>query len=541
MVSYSSLILIECLILIPFFTFSLFSNKKPLSLPISGKRLALLMFIGALALFLLPKLNLLYHYDFTKLTTDAWNHYRAIISSTEQGHFDINIYPFYSMFPVTYASEIFLAKLGGISLFNAMTVYYLVIGVSGLLIIREVGNSLIKGSKADKIVFTGVISVVYAYLQYFNLVVVQQYPLALGVIAALFSIYSFTLLPYRKNRLLVFLGVATVLLCLSHPFAALMISILFAIYIVVYRLNIKRSYFHRIFDTRHIAVFFSLTAFVIGAAYTQFATPQIFEHGVEWSTRNFVYSWDILTSEFFERTEAGVDESFESRYRGIDAIIYPLNWSIPTSISLSVLIYALYKRLHIEEDETYLLVTLSLVSFLLLILTFALSFVEFAFSRYFGTYALMFNAPVTAYVLYRIIRARMIYLKYAGMVVFAVAIIASLTDPTFLPEISFQGSTYRDEQVYPKQSDLVAWNDFYSKISDQNTTVLTNLDASPIDPVKNMHNYTGIIFQNSSQHISFEKDTFLIIDKQKLDFSERLQTNTSLNKVYDNSVVFFGR
>src|SRR3712207_7023710 len=42
--------------------------------------LALLMFIGALALFLVPKLNLLYHYDFTKLTTDAWDHYRAIIS-----------------------------------------------------------------------------------------------------------------------------------------------------------------------------------------------------------------------------------------------------------------------------------------------------------------------------------------------------------------------------------------------------------------------------------------------------------------------------
>jgi hypothetical protein len=540
-VSYSSLILIESLILIPFFTFLLFSNKKPLSLPISGKRLALLMFIGALALFLVPKLNLLYHYDFTKLTSDAWDHYRAIISSTEQGHFDISIYTFYSMFPITYASEIFLAKLGGISLFNAMTAYYLVIGVSGLLIIRELGNSLIKGSKADKIVFTGVISVVYAYLQYFNLVVVQQYPLALGVIAALLSIYSFTLLPYRKNRSLIFLGVAAVLLCLSHPFAALLTSILFAIYIAIDRLNIKRSYFHRIFVTRHIAIFLSLTAFVLGSAYTQFAIPQIFEHGIEWLGRNFVYSWDILTSDFVETTQGGVEESFENRYQGIEAIIYPLNWSIPASTSLSVLIYALYNRLHIDEDERHLIVTLSLVSFLLLFLTFALSFVEFAFSRYFGTYALMFNAPVTAYVLYRIIKARIIYLKYAGMVVFAVAIIASITDPIFLPEISFQGSTYRDEQVYPKQSDLVAWNDFYSKIGDQNTTVLTNLNQGPIDPIKNMHNYTGIIFHNSSQHISFEKDTFLIIDKEKLDFSERLQTNTSLNKVYDNSVVFFGR
>jgi hypothetical protein len=540
-VSYSSLILIECLILIPFFTFLLFSNKKPLSLPISGKRLALLMFIGALALFLLPKLNLLYHYDFTKLTSDAWEHYRAITSSTEQGHFDINIYPFYSLFPVTYASEIFLAKLGGISLFNAMTAYYLVIGVSGLLIIRELGNSLIKGSKADKIVFTGVISVVYGYLQYFNLVVVQQYPLALGAIAALLSIYSFTLLPYRKNRSLIFLGVAAVLLCLSHPFAGLLTSILFAIYVIIDRLNTKRSYFHRIFVTRHIAVFLSLTAFITGVAYTQFATPQIFEHGIEWSARNFVYSWDALTSEFFETTEAGVEESFESRYQGIDAIIYPLNWSIPASTSLSVLIYALYNRLHIDDDERHLIVTLSVVSVLLFIPTFALSFVEFAFSRYFGTYALMFNAPVTAYVLYRIIKARIIYLKYAGMFVFAAAIIASITDPTFLPEISFQGSTYRDEQVYPKQPIFVAWNDFYSKIGDQNTTVLTNLHPSPITPIKKMHNYTGIIFQNSSQHISFADASFIIIDKDILDFSERLQANTSLNKVYDNSVVFFGR
>jgi hypothetical protein len=431
-----------------------------------------------------------------------------------------------------------------------MTAYYLVIGVSGFLVIRELGNSLIKGSKADKIVFTGVISVVYAYLQYFNLVVAQQYPLALGVIAALLSIYSFTLLPYRKNRSLIFLGVAAVLLCLSHPFAAMLTSILFVIYIIVVRLNIKRSYFHRMFVIRHTAISLSLTAFVIGSAYTQFAIPGIFEHGIEWMTRNFVYSYDILTSEFFETTEAGVDESFESRYQGIEAIMSPLNWSIPASTSLSVLIYALYKRLHIEEDERHIIVTLSLVSFFLLFLTFSLSFVEFAFSRYFGTYALMFNAPVTAYVLYRIIKARIIYLRYAGMVVFAVAIIASITDPSFLPEISFLGSTYREDQTYPKQTDLVAWNDFYSKIGDQNTTVITNLHPSPIDPIKFMHNYPGFInatndpyqaVQNSSQHISFADTSFLIIDKDTLDFSERLQANTRLNKVYDNSVVFFVR
>jgi len=399
--SYSLTVLIETLAAVGLFSFFLFMPKRQESL--FGARkfvlISVICFAAAILLFLVPKINVLYDYSYTKLTADAWAHYEVLDLSSKAGHFNHDIYPYYSKFPITYATEIILSKTTGLSAFDSMTIYYLVAGILGLLIIYALSKNLIKGSQADKIMFTGLVAVVYSVVQYFNLVVVQQYPLAIGAISALLCLYSFSLIATKKKKSLILLCLAGSLLVISHPFAPILTAIVFVTYFLIDKFTFKEGPY-RFLVARRVSIFMALTIVIAGATYVVYAVPEFSGFGFGWFKENVQFSLNTLTSSLLSATEHGVESSFENRYQGIETIIYPLNWALPAASSISMLVYVLSKRLRLEEDAKQLLVPLTLVSSFLFFATFLFSLTEFAFSRYFGVFALTFNIPIFSYVIF---------------------------------------------------------------------------------------------------------------------------------------------
>jgi hypothetical protein len=358
--------------------------------------MAVVLFSGSAILFLLPKINLVNSYEHTKLTVDAWDHYVVTRTWGDTGTIP-NFYSYYSTFPVTYVPQIVLHQVAGVSLFDSMTIYYLVVGVAGLLVTFGIAGEIVRGPKSERIIFAGISGVTYSFLQYFNLLFVQQYPAAIGTVATLFCIYAFILFARERKRAIICLCIAGIILAISHPFAPIFVAILFLVYYLASKALVLKSNIYQVLVSRRVAVFISLTAIVAGMTYSMFVATGLFDHGVGWAQRNFEYTFESLSSEFAESTASGVGRTFERRYQDMDTILYALNWALPTSTSASMLFFLLIRRTKIEDGRSvHLLFPLAIVSTFLFILSFAFSFVEFAFSRYTGAYALAFNIPITS-------------------------------------------------------------------------------------------------------------------------------------------------
>src|SRR5205807_7573501 len=94
--SYSLIIVMEVLVLVPFFTYSLLASKQTSSVNLTKRKLNLVitaLFIGSVILFLAPKLNLIYEYDYTKLTADSWAHYFVTKGWSDTGILQQTTYP----------------------------------------------------------------------------------------------------------------------------------------------------------------------------------------------------------------------------------------------------------------------------------------------------------------------------------------------------------------------------------------------------------------------------------------------------------------
>lgn len=551
------MIVVEALLLISIFTLFLVVGRKRLSTSSfltsrsavdrrKATMIAVFLMIGAASLFLAPKINLLLEFDdYTKLTRDSWDHYLVLNSwNATSGNLDTNVYPFYAKFPITYSAQLMLHQIAGLELLQSMTVYYFAAGIGGLFIVFGIGREIISGSRNEKIVFGGIAGIVYSFLQYLNLIFVQQYPIALGTVAALLCVYSVILLIRRKRRSFVYLCVAAIILVISHSTGPIFASSLFGMYFLTSKLLPSKNGsngIRRAMLSRRAALFMCLTVIVAGWTYSTFVASGSFESGIRWSELNVKYTAEKLTSELFESTTSGVGQSFEGRYNLTDILIYPLNWALPVSTSISVLIFFLIKRGKVEEDqELRILFPLAIVSTIMFIFTFAFSFVEFAFSRYFGAFALAFNIPVTALLIFRIVRARIVVMKYVTFAIFAFAIFASVTDPSMLPFINDGQTVYRSEEIYPTRFDLSAWNDFYSSLGDDRRLIWTNLDAAPIRYFQEVNQYDNEIVMNPLNYTLTSDNAYLMIDKDRADLSEELQNNPVLDKVYDNSRVFLG-
>jgi len=548
--SYALILVIEALVLVPFIIYSLLTSKQVSISNLDRKKivwLACLLLIGSGILFLGPKLNLISEYNYTKLTADSWAHYFITKDWSDTGSLQGTNYQFYSKFPLTYVPQVLLHYMTGLSAFDTMTVYYLTAGISGLLLVFGISREIIKGSNVEKLIFAGIAGGVYSFLQYFNLLFAQQYPLAIGTLATLLCIYSFALLINRRKRSLIYLCISGILLALSHPFAPILISILFLVYFLLGKARAFTPNPYRGLISRRVALSMSAIAIVTGMMYTVFVTSGVFENGVRWSELNVRYTWAKVTSQLAEETVSGVGSSFEGRYQSFDAVLYPLNWALPTASSIGMLIFFLSGKSRLEEDHLHLLLPLSIVSTFLFILTFAFSFVEFAFSRYFGAFALTFNIPVSAYMIYRIMFAanrstlRMSVLRYATVALFGMGVVASVTDPTMLPQINIGDVVYRDTKIYPTELELVAWQDFYGTVGDEHRSIRTNLNAGPVDYFKNTNGYENIIVKNPKNYTLTAENAYLVIDKDSLDLGTELQENSLLDKVYDNSEIYLGR
>ncbi|MFY3740890.1 MAG: hypothetical protein HMLIMOIP_001335 [Candidatus Nitrosomirales archaeon] len=541
------MIVIEVLILVAAFTFLLFLTRKGVvsrSLLFGRQRaklIASLLLVASVVIFIAPKINLLNNYEYTKLTADSWDHYLVVNSWSETDGFQTKTYPYYTKFPVTYSVQIMLHQLSGLSLFDSMTVYYLFVGIGGLLIIYGIGREIIKGSGTEKMIYAGIAGLVYSFLHYFNLLFVQQYPIAIGTVVGLLCVYSFILLVKRRKRALIYMFVAGVVLAISHPFAPIFLSLLFLTYYITNRVVPFRSNLYKGLISRRTALLMSFTILIAGMTYSMFVATGTFESGVRWSELNTQYTLQKLSSQFLESTLSGVEESFEARYGIIDSMIYPLNWALPASASISVLIFFLIRKLKVEEDEElHILFPLSIMSTLLFLLSFAFSFVEFAFSRYFGAFALALNIPVTAFLIFRIVKTRIAFAKYIVYGIVGFAIISSVTDPTFFPYIGYETSVYRDAKIYPSELDIVAWNDFYSSVSSQQKIIETDLHGAPIKYFKETHDYNNEIVVNPNTYTLTSDNAYVVIDKDKTDLTPQLQDNPLLDRVYDNSKIYFG-
>jgi len=539
------MIVIEVLVLIPVLSYLLLYQKRVNSIDISKRTLtlvALLLFAGSAFLFLVPKISLTNEFEHTKLTVDAWDHYIVTAEWGKTGEIPTDIYGYYSKLPITYAPQIVLHQITGLSLFDSMTVYYLLVGAAGLLAIVGISGEIIKGSRTERIIYAGISGIVYSFLQYFNLLFVQQYPLAIGTVAGLFCLYSFVLFSEKRKRGVIGFLIAGIILAISHPFAPIFVGLLFFVYYLANRTIRFGSNLYQNLISRRAAIFVSLVAIIIGMTYSVFVATGTFETGLRWSELNVRYTLEKLGSQFFESTTSGVGRSFEGRYQDMDNMIYALNWAIPTSTSISVLIFFLMRRLKIEDTATmHLLFSLAIVSSLMLVMTFAFSFVEFAFSRYFGAFALAFNIPLTSYVILKMVKIRAVLVRYSILAVFGVAIISSVTDPTMLPQVTSGGTVLRSAPLYPTELDIVAWNDFYTMAGDENKLIQTNLYAGPIRHYQEINDYQNEIVMNPKNYTAFGDNSYLIIDKGKLDPTLSLDSNPTLDRIYDNSEIYFSK
>jgi hypothetical protein len=537
------MIVIELLLLIPIFSYLLLTQKEK-TLSLSRSALAVVtasLLVGALLLFAIPKIALLDNYEYTKLTTDAWDHYFVTRSWEITGVLPTYVYSYYSNFPVTYAPQIMLSEMSGLSLFDSMTIYYLAVGIAGLLIINGIAKELIKGSKTERMIFTGISSVVYAFLQYLNLLFVQQYPLAFGAVAGLFCIYAFVSLASKRKKSFIYLGVAGVMLAIAHPFAPIFMALFFFVFFItnnVPSIN-RKTYLNLI--SRRAAAFMSLTLIVAGMIYATYVATGTFENGTEWSTRNIVYTADKLSSELFESTTSGVGQSFEGRYQTVETLIYPLNWALPAATSISMLVMYLFKKGRLEGEQLGVLLPLSIISVFMFVLTFSFSFVEFAFSRYFGAFALVFNIPLTSYIILRIVKSKPLLVKFPMLAIIVLGIFASVTDPTMLPDLRTSDEVYRDAGIYPTQLDLVTWNAFYPLVEGDSRVVLTNLNAEPIRHYHNLMNYQNEILVNPKNYTSLNDMSYVVIDQNKGDAASGSADMQVFDRIYDNSQIYIGR
>lgn len=559
MVSYSLMIMVEAIALLAAFIFLLFYRKNGIddSKKASDDRpwgnfpdltstrnltvIAAIFLVGASTLFLLPKINLLNQYDYTKLTADSWDHLLVLSSWSEVDGFQTNYYSFYSKFPVAYSAQIMMYEITGLSLFDSMSIFYLLVGLAGVLVVFALSFEIISGTRSDKVLFAGIAVTVYSFLHYLNLTFVQQYPIAIGSVAALFALYSFVILGKRRHRAIILFCIAGAILALVHPFTSIFLSLLFFVYFISNKFitrNLRRD--RRVIMNR-ISMFMAMVIIVAGMTYSVFVTTGTFETGIRWTERNLDFTLNKLSSRFLESTSSGVENSFEGRYQDVDVVMYSLNWSLPTATSISVVIYFLARKFKVQEDqEAGLLFPLAAVSAFLFVVTFAFSFVEFAFSRYFGTFALAFNVPITSFVLFKIIkRWKGSMVRYVAPSIMIIAIVASVTDPTIIPRIALGDEVLRDAKIYPSYLDIVAWNDFFNILGDDHGKMLmTNLHAAPTNNYQLANNFNNEIVLNPKNYTLTSNDAYILVDKNKLDQQIQLQENTNLDKVYDNSRIY---
>jgi hypothetical protein len=427
---FQATLLVRCLIaiLLGILLYNIHVPSKPV-------KIFVLIMAGVLLLF--PKITVTLEYPCAKSSADAWMHLASISGYIQIGRFEGVDY--YTAFPIVYSHILFLSNIIGIDAYYASTIYYLIINLLTALVLYEVCEVLAKLEKwnAEKSLFPLIGVMVYSIVYYPNCSVLKELPQATGLLSMGLALYALLKMQNTYDHKFVVIGILVALLSLSHPFAPIFVTCFFASYKILKALSKNRS----VIPTS----FLVLLPLLLLLSY--YSTLPSFKGVILWFKDSLMNSINVLLGTStgpgpLERfSEVSMDVKYPSMF---ERLLYGLNWALPGSVALSFLLFLLvqivkHRNIRILETPSIFLNTIVLTSVILFGFGFAFSPIEYSFSRYFGTYAVLISIPIIAYLVDIALKKSRIA-KLVVISIILIATIAMLTDCAFLP--SLQVNTY---------------------------------------------------------------------------------------------------
>lgn len=440
----------------------------------SSKQVKVLVLIVAGILLLFPKIAILLEYPSAKSCADAWAHLESISSYNWISRFEhVN---YYTVFPIVYAHILFLSDVTGIDAYYASTIYYLIINLLTALVLYKICEIVAKLEKwnAEKSCFPLVGVLVYSIVRYPNSSILRELPQATGLLSMCLALYVLLKMQNWRDRRFVVLGILVALLSLSHPFAPIFITCFFVLYKILKLLCKDRS----VAPTNLLA----LLPLLLILSY--FSVLPSFGGVVVWFKNSLLSAINIL---FGISSGPGPLERFREVSMDIkypmmsERLLYGFNWALPASVGLSFLLVlgvriVKHRSTRILEAPSTFVNAIALLSVMLSGFAFVFSPVEYAFSRYFGTYAALISIPAIAYLVDRALKKSRV-VKVVVISILILATLAMLTDYDFLPSLQV-GNYYNRERAVG--SEIISVPELYAarflalKLSQQYPIIYTD-------------------------------------------------------------------
>lgn len=440
----------------------------------NSREIKILLFIILGVLLMFPKIAIRLDYLGAKSCSDAWAHMSNILSYNQIEHFRYINY--YTVFPIVYNHILFLSGITGIKIHYALTLYYLIINLLTAIALYKICDIITTmeklNSKKNYLPIIGVLA--YSIVLYPNSAILRELPQATGLLSMCLAFYVLLKIQKQNDHRFVIIGILVALLSLSHPFASIFMTCFFVLYSML-KLLCKG---HSFIPTYHLI----LMPFILVLLY--YSILASFEYSVEWFKTSFSLGIDIL---FGLLSEPGPYKRFKEVSMDIkysmmsERFFYGLNWALPVSMGLSYLLVlgiliVKNRNIQILKSPNIFTNTTALMSTTLSGFALIFSFSEYAFSRYFGTYAVLISIPTIAYFINESLKKTKI-IKILMISIIVLTTIAILTDWDFLP--SFQmGDLYRERAI---GSEITSVPELYvaqflsSKISQEYSTIYTDM------------------------------------------------------------------
>jgi hypothetical protein len=401
-------------------------------------------------LLLYPKILVIIEYPGSKLYTDAWGHFEDISHYYQNATFDV--YGYYSVFPIVYSQILSMLNVTGIAVFYASTAYYLIINLLTALILYALCKELvIKRKTGGRNVMLPAIAVfVYSLVSYPNTSILRELPQSTGLMAFLFGAYVVLKAEDAKDRKYLVLSIFAFILALSHPFSAIFITCFFLLRQVL-------KYLSKAAATRILSFSFILLPLLFLLSYYLLFNFQ----QAQWlwsSLLTAIRALSFMISGGVAQPRLG-EVSLDVKYPlDWERVLYGVNWAVPAAFGIAFLIVLFVRtikqrNLGVLRTPSIALNAASMILALSSGLAFIFSFAEYAFSRYFGTYALIIGLPVIAYFVDRALR-RSVIVRTMVIVLLLLMAFATLTDYDYLP--TFQIGAYQRDREFASASTTIA-------------------------------------------------------------------------------------
>ncbi len=410
----------------------------------NSRDLKALLVIIAVLLLVYPKVVVLAQYPNSKLYTDAWDHYSRILHYEETGSFGGKSY--YVNLPIVYSSILFVSNITGIGVFYASTFYYMIINILTALFIFLLSQKIVQTEfkNPGTSVLPHVAVFVYSILSYPNFSIIRELPQSVGLLAVCIALYLFLRGVSSKSRGYFALSLLAFIFSLAHPFAPLFISFFFLIYKLLHILTGRKSVSQPSFP--HVV----LPSLLLVSYYSIMSM----ESAINWIVTAFSRGMAVVLNPVrwfsisIHSGEMSLDVKYSTTY---GRVLYGMNWALPAAIGFSFFIAIALQSLSGRSFRSLAkpapsVNALAIVTLVLSGLAFVFSFVEYAFSRYFGTYAMLFAVFLAAFAFDTVCRRRKRALRVAPILLLLVISFATLTDFDYLP--SFQINGYGRDRIY---------------------------------------------------------------------------------------------